>query len=348
MSTQTQAPHQSRTEQPTETDRADRADPADPAGRAEPTQPVERESPRGAAGTMRDRFYEIAPSLLDERPDSALVLAVIGAGYLDPRAKARLAERIVDVGIREQLLLGVAGGLALTGIRPVVHTFAPFLLERAYEQVKLDLGYQGVGALLVSAGASYDGPKGGETHFGRRDVALLDTLDGWTVHVPGHPDEAEALLRQAIQRDDRIYVRLADQANSTARDVRGHELHVVRRGSATARAAVVAVGPMLDRTLAATEGLDVTVLYAATVRPFDRAGLRGAPGADTVVLVEPYLAGTSVAAVNDALNDRPHRVLGLGVGVAESGHYGTVAEHDRLHGLDPAGIRRAVDAFVAG
>src|SRR6185437_14630019 len=77
-----------------------------------------RESPRDAAGTMRDRFYEIAPSLLDDEPRAALVLAVIGAGYLDPRERRRLRERIVDVGIREQLLLGVAGGLALTGVRP--------------------------------------------------------------------------------------------------------------------------------------------------------------------------------------------------------------------------------------
>jgi transketolase len=296
--------------------------------------------------TMRERFYRLVPELLDDNPDAALVLAVIGSGYLDPRARARLAARIVDVGIREQLLISVAGGLALAGIRPIVHTFGPFLLERPYEQVKLDLGHQGVGALLVGGGASYDWPQGGETHFGRRDVALLDTLDGWTVHVPGHPDEVENLLRQAVPRTDRIYVRLAEAANRQPFDVRLPRLHVVRRGSGRARAAVVAVGPMLDRTLAATQGLDVTVAYAATVRPFDAAGLRGLPGSDAVVLVEPYLAGTSTGEVARALADRPHRVLGLGVGRAELPHYGTAAEHDRAHGLDAAGIRRAVATFL--
>ena len=144
----------------------------------------------------------------------------------------------------------------------------------------------------------------------------------------------------------RIYLRLAEAANSQAFDVRLPHLHVVRHGSRAARAAVVAVGPMLDPTLAATQGLDVTVAYAATVRPFDAQGLRALPGSDTVVLVEPYLAGTSVGAVNDALADRPHRVLGLGVGRAELGHYGEAAEHDRAHGLDPAGIRRSIAAFV--
>jgi transketolase len=301
---------------------------------------------RESEDTMRERFYRLLPELLDDNPDAALVLAVIGHGYLDPRARARLAARIVDVGIREQLLISVAGGLALTGIRPIVHTFGPFLLERPYEQVKLDLGHQGVGALLVGGGASYDWPQGGETHFGRRDVALLDTLDGWTVHVPGHPDEVETILRQAVPRTDRIYVRLAEAANRTAFDVRLPRLHVVRRGSAAARAAVIAVGPMLERTLAATQGLDVTVAYAATVRPFDAAGLRSLPGSDTVVLVEPYLAGTSAGEVARALADRPHRVLGLGVGRAELPHYGTAAEHDRAHGLDAAGIRRSVADFV--
>lgn len=310
------------------------------------TAPAPDTRPLRAPDTMRERFYGLVPDLLDDNPAAVLVLAVIGSGYLDPRAKARLADRVVDVGIREQLLVSVAGGLALTGARPIVHTFAPFLVERPFEQVKLDLGHQGVGALLVGGGGSYDWPQGGETHFGRRDVALLDALEGWTVHVPGHPDEAETVLRDGVQRTDNVYVRLAEQANRTAFDVRRPRLHVVRRGSSAARAAVVAVGPMLDRTLAATDGLDVTVAYAATVRPFDHTGLRELPGSDTVVLVEPYLAGTSVAEATRALSDRPHRILGLGVGRAELTHYGELDEHDRAHGLDPEGIRRSVVTFL--
>jgi transketolase len=89
------------------------------------------------------------------------------------------------------------------------------------------------------------------------------------------------------------------------------------------------------------------VAYAATVRPFDVEGLRALPGSDRVVLVEPYLAGTSTATVSDALRDRPHRILALGVGRADLGRYGTVAEHDRAHGLDPASLRASVLGFLA-
>lgn len=297
--------------------------------------------------TMRDRFAPVVSRLLDEDPRVAVVLAEIGKdGFTD--AQLRHPERVINVGIREQLLIGAGAGLALTGMRPVVHTFASFLVERPFEQVKLDLGHQDVGAVLVSAAASFDWPAGGFTHMAPGDVALLDTLDGWTVHVPGHPDEAETLLRHAVAAgDDKVYVRLSVQANAEALPVDGARFLTVREGRS---GVVVAVGPMLDTVLAATEGLDVTVLYATTVRPFDADALRAATrtaGTD-VVLVEPYLAGTSTTAANDALADVPHRVLGLGVGRAELRRYGTIAEHLTAHGLDARTLRERIGGFAGG
>jgi len=295
--------------------------------------------------TMRDRFAPVVSRLLDEDPRVAVVLAEIGVdGFAD--ARLRHPDRVINVGIREQLLVGAGAGLALTGMRPVVHTFASFLVERPFEQVKLDLGHQDVGAVLVSAAASFDWPAGGFTHMSPGDVSLLDTLDGWTVHVPGHPDEAETLLRHAVAAgDDKVYVRLSVQSNAEALPVDGTRFHTVREGRS---GVVVAVGPMLDAVLAATEGLDVSVLYATTVRPFDADALRAATrGAGTdVVLVEPYLAGTSTTAANDALADLPHRVLGLGVGRAELRRYGTLAEHLTAHGLDARTLRERIGGFV--
>ncbi|MER6218780.1 transketolase [Streptomyces sp. NPDC001674] len=296
--------------------------------------------------TMRERFISVTSRVLDEDPRLALVLAEITMDGFRP-AQRRHPDRVINVGIREQLMIGVGGGLALTGLRPVVHTFASFLVERPFEQVKLDFGHQDTGGVLVSASASYDWPAGGYTHMSPGDVALLDTLDGWTVHVPGHPDEAEALLRHAYAAgDDRVYVRLSQMSNA-APQPRAGELgfHTLREGGA---GVVLAVGPMLDGVLAATEGLDVTVLYAATVRPFDDAALRSAAARASadVVLVEPYLAGTSAAAAGQALLDVPHRVLPLGVGRAELRRFGTIEEHTAAHGLDPASLRRRITAFL--
>ncbi|MEU8509316.1 transketolase [Streptomyces brevispora] len=296
--------------------------------------------------TMRDRFIETTSRLLDEDPRLALVLAEISRDGFD-RAERAHRHRVVNVGIREQLLIGAGAGMALTGLRPIVHTFASFLVERPFEQVKLDFGHQGVGGVLVSAGASYDWPAGGFTHMAPGDVALLDTLDGWTVHVPGHPDEAEALLREAAAGDGRVYVRLSLQSNDRARPVGGAGgFTTVRQGK---DGVVIAVGPMLDNVLAATEGLDVSVMYATTVRPFDGDGLRRAVGdrpAADVVVVEPYLAGTSTGAANDALAALPHRILGLGVAREELRRYGQMDEHLTAHGLDPRGLRQRIGAFL--
>jgi transketolase len=291
---------------------------------------------------MRETFVATTTALLAEDPRTAVVLADISADAFVP-AMRRHPDRVLNVGIREQLMTGVAGGLALTGLRPFVHSYAPFVIDRAYEQIKLDLGHQDVGAVLVSIGASYDGSNVGYTHHSPGDVALLDTLDGWTVHVPGHPDEVPPLLRAAARTDDRVYVRLSAQQNERAHGT-GPRLQVLRRGWAGAPV-VVAVGPMLDPVLDAVAGLDVTVAYTPTPRPFDTAGLRALVNRD-VVVVEPYLSGTSSRVVAEALADVPHRALHLGVGRTEVRHYGSMADHARTHGLDAAGLRRSVTGFL--
>ena len=91
---------------------------------------------------------------------------------------------------------------------------------------------------------------------------------------------------------------------------------------------VIAVGPMLDPVLAADRFRDATVLYTATVRPFDADGLRAAVGDDpapTVTMVEPYLEGTSARVVSEALADRPHRLVMLGHAREERHSYDEVA-----------------------
>lgn len=123
-------------------------------------------------------------------------------------------------------------------------------------------------------------------------------------------------------------------------------LLVLRRGR-TAAPLVLAVGPTLGPVLEATADLDATVAYLTTVRPFDRESLRAAlAGGTDVVLVEPYLAGTSSAEISAALTDRPHRLLALGVPNTEFRRYGTGADHRAAHGLDAAGIRASLETFL--
>jgi transketolase len=287
---------------------------------------------------MRDRFYQLATEALWNDDRVAVVLAAIGA------AKIADHPRRFDVGIREQLMIGVAAGLALEGYRPIVHSYTPFLVERPYESLKLDLGHNDLGAVLVSYGASYDASNEGRTHQAPEDVAAVAALPGWTIEVPGHVGEMERMLARALARDDRVYIRLTDETNRKPID--GDGLTVVRRGDDDAPF-VIAVGPTLDEVLEATADTGETVAYLATVRPFDADGLRKALRGTDVVLVEPYLRGSSAAEISAALVDRPHRLLSLGVPLAEFRRYGTGAEHRAAHGLDARGIRAALAAFRA-
>lgn len=293
---------------------------------------------------MRDVFIDETTTLLGEDPRLALVLADISAG--DGRfAKAAVdyPERVINVGIREQLMISTAGGMALTGMRPIAHSYAPFLVERAFEQVKLDFAHQGGAGILVSVGASYDWAEGGYTHYSPRDVALFDTIPDWQVHVPGHPGEVAGILRRAVDSSDNVYIRLSLQRNETPHNTMDGKLSVIKTGL---EATVVAVGSTLDNVLAATQNMDVTVVYANTVRPFDTQTLRQLP-TDSVVMVEPYLSGTSDRIINAALADRPHRLLSIGVGRQDLHRFGTAQDHDWWHGLDASGIAGRIQRFLA-
>ncbi len=288
----------------------------------------------------RRQFARTVTDLLAEDLSTALVYAEISARFFGAAVRSH-PDRVVNVGIREQLLVNVGAGMALTGLRPVVHTFGTFLVERAFEQVKLGFGHQGVGGVLVGGGGSFDAAGAGRTHQAPGDVALMDTLPGVAIHAPGTAAETDEVLRRAVADDGLHYVRIVEQTN--AETFPGAGLHVVRRGSG---ATVLALGPVLDEVLEATRGHDVTVLYAHSVRPFDAATFRAVLTSPDVVLVEPWLAGTSARCVADALVDVPHRLLALGTRRTELRHYGTPAEHQRAHGLDAAGIRRSVDSFL--
>ncbi|HEY0773555.1 MAG TPA: transketolase, partial [Nocardioidaceae bacterium] len=114
-------------------------------------------------------FAETAADLVEEDLSVALVYAEITGQYFG-EVRRRHPDRVVNVGIREQLLVNVGAGMAMTGMRPVVHTFGSFLVERAFEQVKLAFSHQDVGGVLVGSGGSFDISGGGRTHQSPGDV----------------------------------------------------------------------------------------------------------------------------------------------------------------------------------
>jgi transketolase len=292
---------------------------------------------------MRRAACEAAVELFLEDDSVAIVLAEISVDLFEP-AFAHSPERAINVGIMEQTMVGVAAGFALEGFRPVVHTIAPFLTERAHEQVKLDFGYQRLEGLFITTGASYDYSTSGMTHHCPGDVAAMSTVPGMRVLVPGAPAEATALMRDWHTGGGLSYLRTSGVVNAEALDLAGGGLTLVRSGR---DATVIAVGPMLDRVLAVVDEFDVTVLYATTVCPLDGKMLRefAAPSPD-VVLVEPMYEGTTTAQVAGAFQDRAVRLLSVGVPREVIEGYGTVAELDVAVGLGEEALSRRIAAFL--
>ena len=181
----------------------------------------------------RTQFAHTAGDLVETDPSVALVYAEI-SGQFFGEVEARHPDRVINVGIREQLLVNVGAGLALTGMRPIVHTFGSFLVERAFEQVKLGFGHQDVGGVLVGSGGSFDIASAGRTHQVPGDVALMDTLPGVHIHAPSTVDRGRRRsCARTVAGDGLHYVRVVGQTNT----------HVVHRPPASTSYAAAPAPP---------------------------------------------------------------------------------------------------------
>ena len=294
--------------------------------------------------TMRDRMGTVICDLIETDQKTALVLADISTAYFQDAIK-EYPERVINLGIMEQTAVSLAAGFAMEGFHPIFHSIAPFVTERPFEQIKDDFCYQGLGGTFISIGASYDYGTDGMTHHGCADVPILKTLPRMEVCVPGTPDEFETLLRQTYNNGAPTYIRTSSQQNSASRPARFGKLHVEREGR---DGVVVAVGPMLDRTLAAVEEMDLTVLYATTVVPFDEETLRKtvAKAAPNVIVVEPYYEGALAQNVASTLRDVPTRIEAIGVPRRVVERYGPPERHDQELGLTAEGIRARIGNFL--
>ena len=119
--------------------------------------------------------------------------------------------RIHNIGICEQAMTSVAAGLSKEGLVPVIHSIAPFVVERCFEQIKVDFCYQKLGGNIVSVGGSYDYAALGCTHHCPGDVAILHALPGMEIVVPGAPQEYDQLFRTAYANGQPTYFRLSER-----------------------------------------------------------------------------------------------------------------------------------------
>lgn len=302
----------------------------------------------------RDTYAATLTDLADSDADVVVVVNdSVGSSKLGDFQRRHPAQ-LVNVGIAEQNMVGVAAGLANGGKKPFLSGAGCFLSARAMEQIKVDLAYSRHHVVIAaqSPGVAYGAL--GATHHSIEDVAWMRVLPGMTVLVPADPAETEQALRWAYRHDGPVYIRVS-RAKVPAVHPEGWEF---RPGKATilldgTDVTLMANGTVLHRAMAAAtllsgQGISARVLSMGSVKPLDGdavvAAARETRG--IVTLEEGLASGGLGGAVSEILTERaPARLVRLGLPDTFAPTGSDAWLLDRF-GMSPAGIAQAAATLV--
>ena len=284
---------------------------------------------------MRKQFVKTVGEVLENNEDGVLLLGDIGVfGFRNEFKK--YPERVYNIGILEQSTISLAAGLSKVGLVPIIHTIAPFMIERSLEQLKIDFGYQGLGGNFVSIGNSYDYASLGPTHHCPGDVQQLLTIPNMEIIVPGNSQELDSLFKECFNNNKPTYYRLSEHENDINVDVKFGKGNVIKKGE---EATIICIGNMLSKVLDATEDMDVTILYYTTINPFDGKLLKENFN-ENIIVVEPFYSGSFNYKINKTLQGKKYSLTNVGVPHNFLINYGDKNEHDLNLNLDNKGIKK--------
>lgn len=290
---------------------------------------------------MREMFVKTTNEIVDNDKRVALILGGISVASFSESIE-KYPERCFDAGISEQADLSVAAGMAISGMIPIFHTIAPFMAERAYEQLKIDFGYQKLGGNFISNGSSIDYSSFGATHQCPAEISVLSQIPNMQILVPGTADEFRSLYLSTYDNGCPTYIRLSRDVNSESYDVKLGEANVIKKGKSLT---IIAVGPMLKMVLEAAEDFDVTVLYYTSIHPFDSKTLIENSDSGKVLVCEPYYEGALDYDITNALK-REVLIDHCGMPHEFCKHYGTTKENYAEMGLTVENIKKKINSLL--
>ncbi len=288
----------------------------------------------------------------DERV-CAVVNDSVGSSKVGQFGK-RFPERLINVGIAEQTMVGLAAGLANSGKIPFVCAASPFLTGRALEQIKADVAYSETNVKLAgqSPGLAYG--ELGPTHHSIEDIAWMRSIANMTVIIPADPIETDQAVRAAATTPGPMFLRISRMGVPAVHDESyrfeiGKAAQLREGGDVT----LIANGVLVSRALEAAEllaakGIEARVLNMATVRPLDEtAVLAAAAETGRIVTVEEHTIygglGSAVAEVVVTKCPVPMRILGVPGVFAPTGSAEWLLEH---FGLSAQGICTAAMELI--
>lgn len=196
------------------------------------------------------------------------------------RFKSLYPDRIINVGIAEQNMIGIAAGLAKEGYIPFANTYASFCSSRCADQVRVNMSYMRLPIKLIGLTAGYGAGILGATHMGVEDVALMRALPNITVISPADCTEIVKSIMAAADTPDPTYIRLTGPMNTPIvykddYDFRIGKANIIREGEDVC---IISCGSMVYRSLQAadlleSEGISCTVLNMHTLKPLDEEAI---------------------------------------------------------------------------
>jgi transketolase len=295
----------------------------------------------------------LAALAADDTRVVAVVNDSVGSSNLK-QFRAQFPERLINVGIAEQNMVGVASGLANAGLLPFVCGASCFLTGRALEQIKADLAYSERDVKLcgMSSGMAYG--ELGPTHHSIEDLAWTRAIANMTVIVPADPIETAQAVRLAAITPGPFFIRVSRLA---VPNVHGDDYQFAIGRAAELRSGtdvtIIANGVLVHEALAAAdsldrEGISAAVVNMASVRPIDREAIVRAAGRGPIVTVEEHtiFGGLGSAVAEVVVDTHPVRMKTLGVpGVfAPTGSAEFLLEH---FGLTAPGIAAAARGLLS-
>ncbi|MDD5020346.1 MAG: transketolase C-terminal domain-containing protein [Candidatus Omnitrophica bacterium] len=282
---------------------------------------------------MRKQFRD---TVLDLAKTDKKIVMVFGdvSVYLFAEFQASYPSRFYNIGICENTLISLGAGLSSQGFIPFVHTINPFITERSYEQIKLDLCYNGFGANLISCGASFDYAWDGATHHAYTDMAILRLLPDIEVIQPGSRKELDILLRSQYGNGKVTYFRLSDHPHTIELPVEFGRAVVLKEGGS--KVTVMTAGPMLENVLEACRDLDVNVVYFHAIKPIDQDAIRRFRHTKILVVHDAFGLYEAICEVPDV------SVTYYGLPDKFCSWYGTLHDIRKRVGLDSFAIRERI------
>lgn len=260
-----------------------------------------------------------------------------------------LPEQIVEVGIAEQNIVGIASGLAHSGKKPFVASPACFLSMRAIEQIKVDVAYSQTNVKLIgiSGGISYGAL--GMSHHSLQDIAVTRAIPGLDVMLPADRHEAKKMIEALVDYDKPVYLRIGrnpveDSYASADYDFEigkaitmktGKDITIISTGE-TVRVALDTAEALQN------EGIDCRVLNMHTIKPLDtEAIIKAAEETGRIITIEEHSIygglGAAVAEVVCQYSPVPMKILGIPDEPAITGKTHEVFAH---YGLDTENVKK--------